>query len=634
MRRSLVALSALCVALSGCTGGKAPATGSSSAQPVAPGPAPAFKLVAFDSCEQLLSSLRDAAANVVGPWGFANFGGMWRGGGVVTDSNALGRSDLTSGGKAAAPPGQEFSGTNNHEAGVDEPDLVKTDGKRIVTLAHGSLKVVDVASRTISGSLTLSSADDPSGKSAVNVTELLLAGDRALVLGYDYKAGIDGVPGVSGAQMTLVDLAGAPKVIGRFTIEGGLLDARQIGGTARVVVVSRPTVKFPDTSKFGNDDARIAANRSAVMAAPVEAWLPHWTAVDGAGKRTEGRVDCGAVSRPTTYSATSMLTVLTFDLAGAALGGGDPVSVVADGDTVYANGPSLYVANDQRWRMAVDMVRTKKAVSPPPPLTQVFKFDISGAGRPRFVASGEVPGWLLNQYSMSEWDGHLRIATTTSLENTTSSAVYVLRLNGGQLTAVGHVDGLGKGERIYSVRFIGTTGYVVTFRQTDPLYTLDLRDPSSPKVVGELKIPGYSAYLHPAGDGKLLGLGQDANAQGRVQGMQVSLFDVRDPAHPARVAQHQEKGGHSEAEYDPHAFLYWAPLGLLAVPVWDDRQPSVVVLKVSDTAITEAGAITHPGRYTTIRRSLIVGGTLWTLSEQGLKATDASTLAEQAWIAL
>ncbi|GAB3867375.1 beta-propeller domain-containing protein [Dactylosporangium cerinum] len=234
---------------------------------------------------------------------------------------------------------------------------------------------------------------------------------------------------------------------------------------------------------------------------------------------------------------------------------------------------------------------------------------------------------------MSEWDGHLRIATTTSLETTTSSAVYVLRLNGGQLTQAGKVDGLGKSERIYSVRFIGTTGYVVTFRQTDPLYTLDLRDPSAPKVVGELKIPGYSAYLHPAGDGRLLGLGQDANEQGRVQGMQVSLFDVRDPAHPARVAQHLEKGGYSEAEYDPHAFLYWAPLGLLAVPKWDDRQPSVVVLKVSDTAITEAGAITHPGRYTTIRRSLIVGGTLWTLSEQGLKATDAATLAEQAWIA-
>lgn len=629
MRRSLAALGALCVVLCGCTGGGAPSAPGASA--AVAGPAPAFQLVAFDSCEQLLTSLRDAAKEAVGPWGFTD-GRMFRGG-VVSDS-AMSRSDTA--GKAVAPAaGPEYSGTNTHEAGVDEPDIVKTDGKRIITLAHGSLKVIDAASRTVAGSLALGSSGDANGKTAVNVTDLLLAGDQALVLGYDSKADLDGTRGVSGAQLTLVDLAGAPKVIGRFTIEGGLLDARQIGGTARVVVVSRPQLNFPDTSKFDSDEARIAANRSVVTSAPVETWLPRWTATDGAGKQSSGRVDCGAVSRPSGYSATSMLTVLTFDLGGAALGGGDPVSVVADGDTVYANGPSLYITNDQRWRSMAATVRTKKGVaSPAPPVTQVFKFDISGAGRPRFVASGEVPGWLLNQYSMSEWDGHLRIATTTSLDTTTSSAVYVLRLDGGRLNAVGHVDGLGKGERIYSVRFIGTTGYVVTFRQTDPLYTLDLRDPAAPKVVGELKIPGYSAYLHPAGDGRLLGLGQDANAQGRVQGMQVSLFDVRDPAHPARVAQHQEQRGGSEAEYDPHAFLYWAPLGLLAVPMWNDQEPSVLVLKVGDTSITEAGTITHPGRSTTIRRSLIVGGTLWTLSEQGLKATDAATLAEQAWIAL
>ncbi|MEV4131041.1 beta-propeller domain-containing protein [Dactylosporangium sp. NPDC049742] len=629
MRRSLAALSALVFVVAGCTDGGSP----KSAPSTVAGPEPAFKLVAFDSCEQLLSSLRDAAAGAVGPWGFLNDGGMLRGG-RAEDTGAQRQGGLNSG-KAAAPAGQEFSGTNTHEAGVDEPDLVKTDGRRIVTLSHGDLKVVDVASRAVTGSLAIGTVDDVSGKRAASATELLLSGDRALVLGYDYRAGFDDVPGVSGAQMTLVDLAGAPKVIGRFTVEGGLLDARQVGGTARVVVVSRPRIAFPDTGKLGSDDARIAANRSAVMAAPVDAWLPKWAATDAAGKRTEGRVDCGAVSRPATYSATSMLTVLTFDLGGAALGGGDPVSVVADGDTVYANGPSLYIANDQRWRvLAADVVRKKVATSPARPSTQVFKFDIGGAGSPRFVASGEVPGWLLNQYSMSEWDGHLRIATTMSADNTTASAVYVLRRDGGRLTEAGRVDGLGKGERIYSVRFIGTTGYVVTFRQTDPLYTLDLRDPAAPKVVGELKIPGYSAYLHPAGDGRLLGLGQDANAQGRVQGMQVSLFDVRDPAHPSRVAQFKRQGGSSEAEYDPHAFLYWAPLGLLAVPVWRDTQPAVLVLKVGDSAITEAGAITHPGRYTAIRRSLIIGGTLWTLSEQGLKATDAATLAEQAWIAL
>ena len=122
-----------------------------------------------------------------------------------------------------------------------------------------------------------------------------------------------------------------------------------------------------------------------------------------------------------------------------------------------------------------------------------------------------MPGRLLDQYSMSEHDGRLRLATTTSPspgvrgpggEWRSESAVHVLAERGGRLTEIGKVGGLGKGERIYSVRFIGPTGYVVTFRQIDPLYVIDLRDPSRPAVTGELKITGYSAYLHPTADGR------------------------------------------------------------------------------------------------------------------------------------
>src|SRR5262249_27258747 len=130
------------------------------------------------------------------------------------------------------------------------------------------------------------------------------------------------------------------------------------------------------------------------------------------------------------------------------------------------------------------------------------------------------------------------------------------------LHEVGHVGGLGKGERIYGVRFVGPAGYVVTFRQTDPLYVVDLRDPATPRVAGELKINGYSAYLHPAGNGRLIGVGRSADDKGRATGMQVSLFDVADPTRPARIAQYVLPGGYTEAEYDPHAFLYWQPTGL------------------------------------------------------------------------
>ena len=158
-----------------------------------------------------------------------------------------------------------------------------------------------------------------------------------------------------------------------------------------------------------------------------------------------------------------------------------------------------------------------------------------------------MPGWLINQYAMSEWDGRLRLATTTQPTGRPDRQGRVLgaTCSTAPLRRVGHLDGLGKGERIYAVRFVGPTGYVVTFRQTDPLYMVDLRDPAAPKLTGELKINGYSAYLHPAANGRLIGLGQEANDDGRVSGLQVSLFDVADPAHPTRLSQYAVAGGYS-----------------------------------------------------------------------------------------
>ena len=131
----------------------------------------------------------------------------------------------------------------------------------------------------------------------------------------------------------------------------------------------------------------------------------------------------------------------------------------------------------------------------------------------------------------------------------------------------GQVDGLGKDEQIYSVRFLGDVGYVVTFRQTDPFFTIDLSDPTDPVVRGELKIPGYSAYLHPVDDGLLLGVGQDATDEGQVLGTQLSLFDVSDPQDPQRIDTLQI-GGYSEVEWDHKAFLYWPADGTIAAGGW------------------------------------------------------------------
>jgi uncharacterized secreted protein with C-terminal beta-propeller domain len=181
---------------------------------------------------------------------------------------------------------------------------------------------------------------------------------------------------------------------------------------------------------------------------------------------------------------------------------------------------------------------------------------------------------------------------------------------------------------------VGDTGYVVTFRRIDPLYTLDLSRPEAPRVVGELEIPGYSAYLHPIGDGLLLGVGQEADDAGRTQGTQVSLFDVADLAHPKRLQHVVFGNGSSDAEFDPHAFLWWAPTRTLVVPLsvyGPDGAGFVgaVGLHAGRDALAEYGRIAHGSgpEAAPIARSLVIGDRIYTLSYSGLQANRLDSLA-------
>ena len=236
-----------------------------------------------------------------------------------------------------------------------------------------------------------------------------------------------------------------------------------------------------------------------------------------------------------------------------------------------------------------------------------------------------MPGDLLNQFSMSEYKDVLRVATTDSSGAKSQSLVTALAPRSGRLAKIGQVGGLGEGERIYAVRFIDDRGYVVTFRQIDPLFTLDLADPTHPRVRGELKIAGYSAYLHPVGPHRLLGVGQDATPQGRQAGTQLSLFDVADPAAPKLLSK--VKLGHftsSQAEYDHHAFLWWEPLGLAVIPVsGEEGTTEAAAFNVDHGTITPAGSSHEDGF---VLRTLIVAGRLLTLSDHALSVYDPATL--------
>jgi uncharacterized secreted protein with C-terminal beta-propeller domain len=625
------------------------ADGESTPPPDPPG---TIGLVAYDSCQSALRELKNAALPHVGPYGFGSeILSLEQDAQVAAPGRDGAESAAAAGGPGSADRQGGYSTTNVHESGVDEPDLVKTDGRRVVTVANGALDVVDVATHKMTARIPLSTgAEDPVYGSGAD--QLLLDGDRALVMISSgtvvaMPSARKGSPPVDeqvwGSRLVLVDLTGAGKVVGSLRLDGYLLDARQVDSVARVVVRSAPRLAFTYPTLPGAKDGAEERNKGVVENSSIEDWLPRYE-LDSGGRTSAGQlVECDAVSHPQRYTGSGMLTVLTVDLR-RALTTGDPVSIAADGDTVYGTGTNLYVADDH-FAHAEGGVAPDERPQPEAQRTEIYQFDISGAGKPVHVASGGVEGTLLNQYSLSEHEGHLRVATTTGLSPNSQSTVSVLTRRGTELARVGRVDGLGKGERIYSVRYLGDIAYLVTFRQTDPLYTVDLSDPAAPRVTGELKITGYSAYLHPVGEGRLLGVGQEATTDGRTTGLQVSLFDTTADG-AKRLDQHQVPGGYSEVEGDPHAFLYWPDRDLVVVPVASSLvdteggtgryDAGALVLRVTENAIDEVGMVRHsttdPGAPP--RRALVIGDELWTLGHTHVVVSNLDNLTQLARIAL
>src|SRR6266516_126163 len=666
--------------ISGCTGGAVQRAVHQDAA-IRSGP---VRLTSFHGCGEELAALRTAAEASVGPYGLPGPASSANGTAYPAAAAAAAQAAAGAGAAAAAPAAvPAYSGTNNYVAGVDEPDLVKTDGRRIVTIANGVLEVIDAASRTVTGRLELNAAGQGIAYQPWN---LLLSGDHALVLTnagpvVDSATGSGGSPQpVYRSRLLLVDLAGRPSVMSSYTIEGSLIDARQIGPAVRVVISSQPRLNFPAQPGSTSSAQRVAANQAVISRAVLDAWLPRYEETSG-GVTSTGHIACSAVSRPATYSGANLLTVLTFDLTSDGLGSGDGVSIVADGNTVYGTDTSLYVAGDERWLaeaatadagpgMPVQGAAGTADSAAIGRQTDIYRFDITSPGPPRFAAGGSVPRYLIDQYALSEWQGYLRIATTTGTSwaladgppadaQTSSSAVYVLSTRGPVMRLAGHVTGLGRTERIYSVRFMGPVGYVVTFRQTDPLYTVNLSDPAQPRVRGSVALTGYSAYLHPASDTRLIAIGRQADARGHAGGTQVSLFDVSDLAAPTRMATFALTATVSSADFDPHAFLYWPATHLMVVPLQvagmaagapvppdgvaqapDAAQSGALVLRIGDSGITRTGFITQPDTanttgypgYSPIERSLIIGQTLWTISAAGAMASDLTTLRQQGWV--
>ena len=440
-----------------------------------------------------------------------------------------------------------------------------------------------------------------------------------------------------------------------------------IDGRVRIVVRSEPQAVIDMMYAQDRTDAT-----DVVAEIRAEDLLPR-VAVDGevAGLGSCGDVlltttspvaagDVGGTSGFSPMQFPSTVTVVTVDETLADL---QPVSVQGMADTVYASTDSLIVAA-QNW----DDEGTR---------TDLHRFALSGDGPAAYSGSGSAPGGLLSQYSLSERDGALRVVTTTtdatfgttsgfsgSGDRETAPApdpateaapsgpgsgrLTVLDTGGESLDEIGHIDDLGVGEQVKSVRFVEDMGYVVTFRQTDPLFALDLRDPTAPRVLGELKIPGFSEYLHPVGDGMLLGVGREVDPGSQMdKGLKISLFDISDPATMVEVDQIILPNAYSPVGSDPLSFT-WDPQRSQAVIPVDrycgatesclsgSRGGAYVVAVRGATVETQSatfetlGEFGHPstdGSSAEVApmRSVIVADDLWTISPVGLGRSDADT---------
>ena len=606
----------------------------------------------FGDCDALLSYMQAEASARVTAWGLDN-GGIYYGDGPMIEGDLAATDDAEASGEYTAPgapvQGEDFSGTNTQEVGVDEGDIVETDGNYVYVANSDGVRIVSVADAEV-----VAEPELPQGSH-----QLLLDGDRLLVVTSSWGGAPDTI-------VSLLDVSDptTPVLVRRSHLEGGLVATRSIDGVARLVITTSFDQRLPfvQPNQFGLDEeSALERNKEIIDESTVEDWLPRWfdEGVDGSFGPMSQVVACETVAAPPDFAGLGLTWIGSIDVDGD----GTPIGsagVVSMGDTVYASTNNLYVATrnwDWRWGGPVPLdtgaaspdTAPDEEAGPPPTLIHQFRLD-DGTGA-AYVASGEVEGRLLNQFAMSEYEGDLRVATTTDdwggFGDQSESTVFVLRPDGDELRQISSVGGLGKDEQIYAVRFIDDLAYVVTFRQIDPLYVIDLSDPANPVEAGELKIPGYSAYLHPVGDGLLLGVGQDATDEGRTTGTQLSLFDVSDPSDPQRIST-LPIGGTSEVEWDHKAFLFWEPDGSIVLPVspgWNDCGPDedclaksivgagggAVVAELDGRELVARGTISHSspsrsGCWNPLQRSIAIGDELVTVGLDQMKFSDRQSL--------
>lgn len=475
---------------------------------------------------------------------------------------------------AAAADVGGYSTTNVQETGVDEADIVKTDGTYLYSYVYKNstskgpvIFIADAQGMSVASKIELSQG----------IQEFYISGDYLVTVGYEYidsnvlpkttiaqgtendllremgdrSASIDFVeksanpaiyppvypsdpvmPMRTTVQATVYDISNrtAPKQVHTYAQDGDYTSSRMIGGTLYLVSTHYVWTNVTNPDAYLCDIVpAVYTNGSARLISP----------------------DCIAIApriQSTTYAVVSALDVVS--------GTADSQAILGAAEGIYMSGNNLYLYYSG-YRYSILQRQSFEE-------TNIVKYAVSGS-KLTLRQTVSVPGYVDGQFAFSESKGNLRVATTSYKNYQTQNNVYVL---GPTLNIIGRLEGLAPDERIYSVRYVGDMAYLVTFRQVDPLFAIDLSNPSDPKLLGQLKIPGFSEYLHPLDEHTLLGIGQSADMYGFTEGLKLSLFDVSDPLNPKETAVYNlgGPGSYSEALSNHRAVMFNESRNLIAFP--------------------------------------------------------------------
>ena len=509
-------------------------------------------------------------------------------------------------------------------------------------------------------------------------------------------------------KITVLDLTNrsSPQVTRELYIEGSYQTARESGGTVRMVSYGWMEVyglqtwlefdytywdldwESPEREKRWMEkmNETIAYNDKIIDSTPLDNLIPRIYEKSGSNITTHkysesGEGNCQDFAAASDGAGQGVTSILTLDLLEDTFSF-NADHILSNWATVYASGNVMVMAEsawDSWWFWGDEDTENNE-------MTNLHVFDISSPGQTDYIASGRINGTIQDQFSLSEYNGNIRVCSTTGqwgrwwMEDPEPmvSHVFVLGLNveETQYDVIGHVGGIAEDEQIWSARFMGDKAYLVTFRNIDPLWTIDLSEPTNPRVIGELEVPGVSTYIHPMGDDHLLTIGIAGDEDGLEWGVtQISIFDVSDFSNPVLESslrltptpenEYDWSYSYSEATYEHKAFQYWEADGLLAIPMSTQRYYSDVkeidgrlyyasgyeyISKLmlinakpgEDLAIYDE--IDHSSFYNSsyswdspdVRRSIFMGGGdyIYAISEKGVTAHKVDTMEKTGFVEL